>query len=1073
MRNLKRMLSLAMAAVMLVGMMVVGASAATTTNFPDRDKIEHKDAVNTLVSLGVILGKDDGTFDPEGIVTRAEMAKMICVALNGGRDPNLSSTTSTSYPDTVGNWASGYIEYCTNLGIVAGDNTGNFNPSKTVTGTEAAKMLLVAIGYQAEAEGFVGAKWASMVDLAANDKDLYNDLADLQPSEGLSRDAAAQMVYNAINAQMVEYNYNPVTENGQINLKPVRKDKTALVSGSEYAVTILSDKFGMITAYGYMTGFSYDSDRNEYTYTFTNSAAFGSGAITNNSYTGTLKTDADYTDMFGMKVKVLYKNNTDKTVYGMYTKDSAVLADAFSGNLPETIKNDAGSVKVDGETIKLTDRADQTPVYSYNGVATGEKLDDLSSTDALYAIQLLDNDGDGKADVAVKTPLQVLKVNYVGKDSVTFQTLGSKDFDDIEIYDGVSKDDYVLYIAPAYAKLGVPTFTEATVVTGSITGSKSGNQFLVDGDWMVNTTATNLSVNDDIEYIALGGRIYYAKVVSGATGSQALAMVYRVAINSGSGTSTSKVEAKMIFADGTKKTVNIAKVNGVDVSNFANVNVATISGGSDATGNAVTPATLQATLIGELVNYKVNNDGDYELKTIKAGYTPIGGAKILGYDSTLAAQQTYVYSSNSIGSVEVAKDAAIFVLKGTVGTEATTNDAKVYTGTELKNTGNVFGTTGATYASGLVGKTSGFSYVQAAVLQNATFPNITTGANYGYLTSDAYTGYDKSDSKDYIYFTYWDGDSTVNAKAEGTDVTGFVAGAVITFDTGSGDLIKNVKVPSTTTGAVTGWDGVKKISLDNSNKEISDETVVLYVNSKNTKGIKGDIGMINEAADVDGDSVLDDNVRYILTGANGIALLVVDETNVIQPAPAFHVSNVADAITELGVTANVTLDASIAAGGWSTILSSLTAGKTLTVNGNVDAAAAAQTLAAGATLVVTGTFTTDSANAFTVNGTLDVGTLTTTTGMIAAGANGVIKASVVSTMSDIEGLATATIVLKTAGNTGSASTWYSDAGKNKGTEANSGVAATAITTLPAGTYVHGTIYTDNNGTTGTGWVLQK
>ena len=65
MRNLKRVLSLALASVMLIGMMVVGASAANYDDFSDKDKIVNKEAVSTLVELGVIAGKDDGTYrDP-------------------------------------------------------------------------------------------------------------------------------------------------------------------------------------------------------------------------------------------------------------------------------------------------------------------------------------------------------------------------------------------------------------------------------------------------------------------------------------------------------------------------------------------------------------------------------------------------------------------------------------------------------------------------------------------------------------------------------------------------------------------------------------------------------------------------------------------------------------------------------------------------------------------------------------------------------------------------------------------------------------------------------------------------
>ena len=96
MNNLKRVLSMGLTGAMLAGMMVVGASAA---DFKDADEIEHTDAVNTLVALNVINGKDDGSYDPNGIVTRAEMAKLITVALNGGKDPVLGTKTTPTYTD--------------------------------------------------------------------------------------------------------------------------------------------------------------------------------------------------------------------------------------------------------------------------------------------------------------------------------------------------------------------------------------------------------------------------------------------------------------------------------------------------------------------------------------------------------------------------------------------------------------------------------------------------------------------------------------------------------------------------------------------------------------------------------------------------------------------------------------------------------------------------------------------------------------------------------------------------------------------------------------------------------------
>ena len=147
MRNLKRTLSLALASVMLVGMMSVGASAVNASDFTDADEIVNKDAVSTMTALGIINGKEDGSyFDPTGNVTRAEMAKMLCVAINGGVDPVLGVKDTPTFTDIKGHWAESYIEYCAANGIIAGRGNNKFDPTGTVSATEAAKMLLGVLG---------------------------------------------------------------------------------------------------------------------------------------------------------------------------------------------------------------------------------------------------------------------------------------------------------------------------------------------------------------------------------------------------------------------------------------------------------------------------------------------------------------------------------------------------------------------------------------------------------------------------------------------------------------------------------------------------------------------------------------------------------------------------------------------------------------------------------------------------------------------------------------------------------------------------------------------------------------
>ena len=206
MRNLKRALSLLLAAAMLIGMMVVGASAAgSLDDFSDKDEIVNQDAVSLLTILGVIEGKEDGSyFDPTGNVTRAEMAKMIATILNQGADVDgLYTGMNTGLTDVAGHWAESYINYCYSLGIIAGRGDGTFDPGANVTGTEAAKMLLVAAGYDASIEGLTGNDWAIRTAALASTLGIFDNL-NAPTGDPLTRDNAALLVYNALDIEMIQ-----------------------------------------------------------------------------------------------------------------------------------------------------------------------------------------------------------------------------------------------------------------------------------------------------------------------------------------------------------------------------------------------------------------------------------------------------------------------------------------------------------------------------------------------------------------------------------------------------------------------------------------------------------------------------------------------------------------------------------------------------------------------------------------------------------------------------------------------------------------------------------------------------
>ena len=91
----------------MLSVMVMGAGAA----FSDQDKIENTEAVDACIALNIIGGYEDGSYHPERNIKRSEITKMICVALNGGKEPNVGTNVTPTFSDVRGTsaaWAEGY-----------------------------------------------------------------------------------------------------------------------------------------------------------------------------------------------------------------------------------------------------------------------------------------------------------------------------------------------------------------------------------------------------------------------------------------------------------------------------------------------------------------------------------------------------------------------------------------------------------------------------------------------------------------------------------------------------------------------------------------------------------------------------------------------------------------------------------------------------------------------------------------------------------------------------------------------------------------------------------------------------
>ena len=560
MKNLKKILALVLAFACAFTMF---AGAA----FTDQADIKvENEVVDTLIELGVINGYTDGSFKPNDTVTRAEMAKMIYVLRTGNSDASAYNNDKTSFTDVNGHWAAGFIKYCQSVGIIAGQSATKFAPDQTVTAQEAAKMLLVTLGYDAQKAGLVGINWASKTNALADENGLLDDV-NTSFTGPCPRQYAAQLIYNAIDTPTVVWRddaYTNVTllgdDNKTVGEKFMNLKKTTAVL-EDVSKTSGKETFELTLDKSTVDENKTTDDKGKALYNFTN-------------------VKKDYSDLKYQMVTVLYKNNDKSKVYGVYaTKD----------NTQQTgiLKN----LKMDGNKAKLDDTkydlADKNTVYVNGKSWTENKKDsnniksfidtygndsDTKYTNAAYMqpteVKLLATDGSTDYSILNVKTFAVAKVTAVGSDyiNVSFKkgdnTIASKsklESDDWDWYDGVKKNDYVVLTAAGNYGTGNGLVEKATVVTGKVNGTKSDDGVAIDGEWYTmagkkGNMVTRPNTGANVEMVVVNGYVYYTDTTAGSIDD--IALLVEAAPKGGV---NSKWEARMIFADGTDKVVEIEK----------------------------------------------------------------------------------------------------------------------------------------------------------------------------------------------------------------------------------------------------------------------------------------------------------------------------------------------------------------------------------------------------------------------------------------------------------------------------------------------------------------------------------
>ena len=187
----------------------------TPRTFTDTEDSPYAAAINTLATYRIVSGSGDGTFRPEGTLTRAEFCALLAQALHDGRQGD------TGFADVPADaWYAPSLNALTAMGLISGYGDGLFHPDDpmdhqqflTIMG-RLAEYLSMNFYEAAKTEhsAALGDYWAwadwsreSMWLLNGSQKNIFGQtfsllwapLEDIDPAALTTREEAAAMVYN-------------------------------------------------------------------------------------------------------------------------------------------------------------------------------------------------------------------------------------------------------------------------------------------------------------------------------------------------------------------------------------------------------------------------------------------------------------------------------------------------------------------------------------------------------------------------------------------------------------------------------------------------------------------------------------------------------------------------------------------------------------------------------------------------------------------------------------------------------------------------------------------------------------
>ena len=749
---MKKFLSLVLALVMTMSLVTVSAGAK---DFTDSSKIQYAEAVDVMSAVKVIDGYTDGSFNPTATLTRGAAAKIICNLILGPTTAGALVADAAPYKDVPTNHTfAGYIAYCQKEGIISGYADGTFRPANSLTGYAFMKMLLGALGYKAEQEGYTGANWSIQVAKRALNIGLADDLVgDFNGVKAVTREEACLYAFNTLKATMVEYDKNSTVTVGNITIKE-QSDAKEMANTGKTDGNI--DKDGkMQFAEKYFTDLKMFSATDDFSRPATQwkikAEEVGKYTDTPNlTYTKAVKAGDIYKDLalgstIDKKDVTVYINGEkaeDASVALKKGSDSKIGKDYLekSGKKYSTAKN---GVLTEVFYDKDDDSAIITQVVTYVG-QINKSVKATSSKDAYVVIDQLPMDGPNANVMAVPSDLTGKTVS------------GTLEFETNESYED---DAYVLYTYSQTAD-EVKSLAVAEKVEGYVsqTINKADDKDQNNGLTLAGTSYKmsaaysgeelgEISVKEDhTAYLDQYGYAIYVEEVE-EIGNYAL--LVNVADK---GTFVGK-KAELVFTDGTTKVVTAEK----DYSKVSNLKL-DLNGDGDYDkddqkiwDDRTSPISgaLKAPVI---VTYKVDNDGVYTLKAVavaKTSYVDADSKLVMTNDKAGITVQADTNDKSLNTSKVTANSASQFVVADR-SKDGTFDDYTAYTG--IKSAPSINATSTDAKAGVYFYCKSGKMVTVMFVLPNDKCDVTDDGKDMIYLAQDSES--DLYHDKDGNYFTY-------------------------------------------------------------------------------------------------------------------------------------------------------------------------------------------------------------------------------------------------------------------------------------------------------------------------------